>query len=246
MIRKTVVQDQRLRDISDASNEFIKEKCGVNGTSTGFWVELNAEKWFAGVDDTFVGQVICIQKQRLPFTCWKRLGINGESMILRSDVASPCTEINCWLVHSSITVLHLVGASSRCQRQELISETNTKDRAWWIQSESVFDRFNGGRTHGGVSWSIGQEQSLPVADLGVIGFQIIIKWKHPELYLVHVHKVANNVKFHSAIVGHNAGRISFSVDFDILGRNLGYQIALIRIDEHLGGHDGFKSLRILW
>src|SRR6202000_3140424 len=67
-------------------NELIEEIAGVVRTGRSLGMVLHAEERQRTVAHAFVGLVVQIQVREFDIARWQRLGIDAETMILRSDL----------------------------------------------------------------------------------------------------------------------------------------------------------------
>ena len=196
-------------------------------------MELHTEEGLVGVDDTLVGQIIGIHEQRLPHG-WEGVGIDGETVVLGGDVAPSGTKVDAGLVHTAVTVLKLVRGGTGGKRQELVTQTDTKDGTGRVEGQGILDGLDGGGAHGRITGTIGKEQTLPLNVLGV-GLEIVVEGNDGELHLVRLDEVTDDVELHTAVVGNDAGLIALAVDLDGLGRHLGDEVPLVGVLEFRHG-----------
>jgi hypothetical protein len=136
-------------------------------------VELDTEEGLGCVDDTFIGVIVSVDEKRFPQ--WRKsVGVYCKSVVLWSNVAAASSQIDTWLVHTTVSVFKFVSGGSGSERKELISKTDTENWLWWFQGKGIFDGFDGLRAHSWVTWSVGEEKSFPFKVVGV-GFKIIVE-----------------------------------------------------------------------
>jgi hypothetical protein len=131
-------------------------------------MKLDAKKGLDGMYDPFVGQIIGIEEQRLP-QIWKSVRVNRVPVILGSNIAASRSQIYAWLVHSTVSILELVGFGTAGQGKKLVPKADTKNGAGNFEVESILDGLDSIRAHGGVTRSIGKKETLPF-NLAGIGF----------------------------------------------------------------------------
>mmetsp|Transcript_26373 Transcript_26373/g.47644 ORF Transcript_26373/g.47644 Transcript_26373/m.47644 type:complete len:302 (-) Transcript_26373:97-1002(-) len=60
MIRKSILQDERLRNLAHMSDKLVKQKGCIKRTTTCFGMKLYRKEWFIRMHNTLIGQVIGI------------------------------------------------------------------------------------------------------------------------------------------------------------------------------------------
>lgn len=120
------------------------------------------------------------------------------------------------MVHSSISIFEFVRGGTGGEGEELVAEADSKDWFGRLECEGVFDGFDRGVAHGGVAWSVGDEEAFPLNVFRVL-FQVVVEWDDRELYVVCLDEVADDVVFHTTIVGDDFGAVAFSVGGDYFG-----------------------------
>ena len=223
-------------------DKLFKQKCRVERSPGCFGVKLDREEGFGGMNDPFVRQIVCIEEERFPER-WQRFGINGITMILRSNVTPSGAQIDARLIHSTIAVLEFVRVSTRRQGQQLIAQTNAKDGFGRFEIQCVLDGSNGGGTHGRITRTVGQEEAIPIVER--IRGQVVIEWDDCELDLVRVDQITNNVVLHATIVGQYTRRLSLAVHDNLLRGDFRDQIALVGILKRRGREGAVYLVRIL-
>mmetsp|Transcript_39309 Transcript_39309/g.95114 ORF Transcript_39309/g.95114 Transcript_39309/m.95114 type:complete len:307 (+) Transcript_39309:3810-4730(+) len=163
-------------------------------------------------------------------------------MVLWSDVATSSSEINTRLVHTTVTVLQLVGLGTSGQSKQLVSKTDTKDWLGLLQVQGVLDRLDGSCAHLWVTRTVGQEETLPI-NVGWVGLQVVVEWNDGQFNLVGVDQVSDNVVFDTAVVGNDPWGLSLSVGDNLLGGDFSDQVSIIGVLEHIFT-DGTSKL--LW
>lgn len=151
-------------------------------------------------------------------------------MVLGSDVTASGTQINTRLIHSTISILEFVRLGTRSQGQQLIPKTDTKDGTRWIQCQGVLNGFDSLGTHGRISGSIGEEESIPW-DVGGVGFQVVVEWNDGQAHFVGVDEVADDVELHTTVVGDNVGGVGVTVDGDGFSGDFSDEVAFVGIGE---------------
>ena len=233
LVSQTVLEDDGLGNLADVSDELLEEEGRVGRSAAGLGVELHTEEGLIGVDDTLVGQIIGIHEQRLPHG-WEGVGIDGEAVVLGGDVAPSGAEVDAGLVHTAVTVLKLVRGGTGGKRQQLVTQTDTKDGTGRVEGQGILDGLDGGGTHGRITGTIGKEQTLPLNVFGV-GLEIVVEGNDGELHLVRLDEVTDDVELHTAIVSNDAGLVALAIDLDGLGRDLGDEVSLVGVLEFWHG-----------
>ena len=149
-------------------------------------------------------------------------------MILWRNVTASGAQINTGLIHPAIPVLEFVGGGARRQGQQLIPQTNAKNRPGWFQLQRVTNGRNGFGTHGGVAGSVGQKESVPF-NPGRIGFQIVVVGYDGQFDFMDIDKVSDDIELHTTIVGDDAGCIPLSIDGHVWHRHFGHQMPFVGI-----------------
>jgi hypothetical protein len=212
---------------ADGSNELVKEEGGVGGSASGLGVELGAKEGLVGVGNALVGLVVGVEEERLPVG-GEGVGVDGETVVLGGDVAAGGTEIDAGLVHSAVSVLHLVGLGPGGERKELVAEADAEDGLGGLEGEGVLDGLHGGRAHAGVSGTVGKEESVPGEVRGV-RLEVVVERHNGELDIVLPREIANDVVLHAAVVGDDLGLGALVVDLGGLQGDLGDEVALVRV-----------------
>lgn len=151
-------------------------------------------------------------------------------MVLGSDVTASGTQINTRLIHSTISILEFVRLGPRSQGQQLIPKTDTKDGTRWIQCQGVLNGFDRLGTHGRISGSIGEEESIPW-DIGGVSFQVVVEWNDGQAHFVGVDEVTDDVELHTTVVGDNVGGVGVTVDGDGFSGDFSDEVAFVGIGE---------------
>mmetsp|Transcript_15612 Transcript_15612/g.26615 ORF Transcript_15612/g.26615 Transcript_15612/m.26615 type:complete len:218 (-) Transcript_15612:286-939(-) len=214
------------------SNELIKEECSIQWSTTRLGVELHTKEWLVNVHNTLIRQIIRIHEELLPFT-GETVGINSESMVLGCNVAPTRAQINTRLVHTTVSVLKFVCLGSSRKSEELVPQTDTKDWTRWFELQCILDTFNCFGAHAWISWSVGEEETIPL-NVGGVGFQIVVEWNDCEFDFVCVNEVADDVKFHTAIVGDDGGSVLFTVYLNFFCGDFFGEVTFVGIGEHVG------------
>mmetsp|Transcript_2395 Transcript_2395/g.3634 ORF Transcript_2395/g.3634 Transcript_2395/m.3634 type:complete len:260 (+) Transcript_2395:3567-4346(+) len=208
-------------------NELFKQKLSIGWTTTGFGVKLDAEKRFVDMDNTLICQIIGVEEERLP-SFWKRVSIHCKTMILWCDVAPACTQIYSRLVHTTVSVLQFVSLRTSSKSKKLVPQTNTKNRARWLQFERILDRFDSCGAHRGITRTVGKEKTLPL-NVARIGFEVIIERNYVQFHFVDFNKITDNVVFHTAIICNYFAGVPGTVDLYFFQGYLGHKITLVRV-----------------
>ena len=194
-------------------------------------MELHTKEWLVDVNNPLIRQIIRIHEELLPFT-GETFGVDSESVVLGCNVAPSCAQINTRLVHTTVSVLKFVCLGSRGKREELITQTNSKDWTRWFEIQCILDTFDCLGAHGWISWSIGEEESIPL-NIGRVGFQIVVEWDNGKFDFVCVNEVADDVEFHPTIVGNDRCSVLFTVDLNFFCGDFSDEITFVGIREHI-------------
>lgn len=127
-LRGSVVFVDTLRVLEhlDALQVPIKQVRAVHWASLGFGVELRREDGSGLVHHSLVAAIVEVDKVLLEIGV-KSAGINGITVVLASNVALTSGQVQRRDVVSTVTVLHLDGASTGGQSQKLVAQADTHD-----------------------------------------------------------------------------------------------------------------------
>mmetsp|Transcript_22244 Transcript_22244/g.36390 ORF Transcript_22244/g.36390 Transcript_22244/m.36390 type:complete len:232 (-) Transcript_22244:344-1039(-) len=153
-------------------------------------------------------------------------------MVLGCNVASTSAQINTRLVHTTVSVLKFVCLGSGRKSEELVTQTNTKDWTRWFELQRILDTFNCFGAHAWISWSVGEEETIPL-NVGRVGFQIVVVWNDGEFDFVRINEVADDVKFHTAIVSDDGGSVLFTVYLNFFCGDFFGEVTFVGIGEHV-------------
>mmetsp|Transcript_5680 Transcript_5680/g.7368 ORF Transcript_5680/g.7368 Transcript_5680/m.7368 type:complete len:231 (-) Transcript_5680:929-1621(-) len=193
-------------------DKVIKEISRISRTTTSLRVKLDRIKRFPHVNNSFIGFIICINKECFP-SVRKALVINSKTMILGSNIALSCSQVNTRLVMTSIPILHLISGSTDRKSQKLVSQTNSKERN---------RRFRTSFCHFGIWKQVSHSQDLldifdcltcqlwvtrPIADENTIKRISLIKIiiiRDNKKRNTSLQKLSNNIVLHSAMISDNS------------------------------------------
>src|ERR1043166_9312273 len=138
IIRPSTSSQESMIEIADSDSSLIRslfdhgvklgeERLGIVRAGRGFRMGLHAVDSLGLVAQSFHCLVIQIDPINDDF---RRLGIcrDGKAMILRSDLHPASLQIFDGLISSAMAEFELEGLSSKSLPQNLMSETNTKNR----------------------------------------------------------------------------------------------------------------------
>lgn len=153
--------------VDHALNEDIEQELGVSRSGCGLWVELDREVRLAVLagPDTLVTVVIGVGEQGLP-TILEGGDVDLVTMVLRGDVTSTGSGTSAGQVHTTVSVLHFSGRSARGKGEQLVTETDTKDRSL-ADFQSFAEVGDGFFDHGWVTWTVGNKETVVRLGLGV-------------------------------------------------------------------------------
>lgn len=89
-------------------------------------MELHTEVWSAGVANSFVTAIICVDKQFGPIV-WKSIRINCETMVLGCDMTFSSHHVGTRDVVPTVSELHLEGICTSSSSQQLMSQADTEN-----------------------------------------------------------------------------------------------------------------------
>jgi hypothetical protein len=147
-------------------DEDVKQELGVSRTGSGLGVELNREERLAVLahPDSLVTAIVGVGEEGFPAVL-EAGDIDLVTVVLRGDVTSTRGRTGTRQVHSSISVLHLSSAGAGRESEQLVTETDTKDRdfAGLEDSSEVGDGLFG---HGWITWTVRDEKTVVGLSLG--------------------------------------------------------------------------------
>lgn len=146
--------------LPDAVDVSIEEVARVERASLGLGVELSAEDGAVLVDHSFVGRVVEVDEVLLELG-WDGGGIDGVSVVLRSDVAFASHEIQSGDVVGAVTVFHLGSAGTDGNGKKLVAQTDTHDGDLRSRHE-LGEVVAGGTAVGWVTGTVGDEDTVKV------------------------------------------------------------------------------------
>jgi hypothetical protein len=151
-----------LGTVGHGVDEDIEEELGVARTGSALRVELHTEVRLLGVVDTLVATVVGVDKELLP-AVGQAVGVDGETVVLRSDVTLASDHAGARNVVASVTELHLLGGGAGSTGEELMTQADTEDGDL-VLLEDGSDVLNGGLEHGGVTGTVGEEETIKVVN----------------------------------------------------------------------------------
>ncbi|KAI6769203.1 hypothetical protein HG531_010307 [Fusarium graminearum] len=139
-------------------DENIEEELGVARTGSALGVELHTEVRLLSVVDTLVAAVVGVDEKLLP-AVGQAVGIDGETVVLRSDVTLASDHAGARNVVASVTELHLLGGGTSSTGEELVTQADTKDGDL-VLLEDGSDVLDGVLEDGGVTGTVGEEETI--------------------------------------------------------------------------------------
>lgn len=85
-------------------------------------------------------------------------------MILRCDTASHRSLVRARLIVTTVSVLELRGERLDRESEELVSEADAEYGFGWVFHHEFSDVLDCVRAHGGVTWTVAQEESIMTCD----------------------------------------------------------------------------------
>ncbi|KAH3662446.1 hypothetical protein OGAPHI_005698 [Ogataea philodendri] len=114
------------------------------------------------------------QVDEVLFEVWVQCGgINCVSVVLGGDVTFSRDQVQSWDVVCSVSVLELDGLGTRGQSQQLVTQTDSKDRKLWVLVHSLSQVFHGSRAVSRVSRSVRDENSVEL--VGNVLHRVVIR-----------------------------------------------------------------------
>ena len=151
-----------LSAVGHGVDEDIKEELGVARTRSALRVELHTEIRLLSVVDTLVAAIVGVDEKLLP-AVGQAVCVDGETVVLRSDVALSSDHAGARNVVASVTELHLLGGGASSTGEELVTQADTEDGDF-VLLEDGSDVLNGGLEHGGVTGTVGEEKTIKVVN----------------------------------------------------------------------------------
>ena len=93
-------------------------------------MKLDTEERFGVVNDTLICLIICICEQYRPVR-WKRVCINGKTMVLRCNKAALCSMVYTWNIVSSVSI------STKGTKKILVDQEKSSNSSIQATSYSV-------------------------------------------------------------------------------------------------------------
>jgi len=151
-----------LGTVGHGVDEDIEEELGVARTRSALGVELHTEVRLLSVVDTLVATVVGVDEELLP-AVGQAVGVDGETVVLRSDVTLSSDHAGTRNVVTSVTELHLLGGGASSTGEELVTQADTEDGDFVLLKDGS-DVLNGGLEHGGVTRTVGEEKTIKVVN----------------------------------------------------------------------------------
>lgn len=190
-------------------------------------MELSRHYGSGLVDHSFIALVVEVDEVWLP-SSGKSIDVNGVTVVLRGDVASAGGEIESWDIVCSVSVLELDCSSASGKSEKLVAETDTHDRAV-VGFDQLSEMVDGGSAVGWVSWSVRDEDSVEmVSDL----VDWVVPWETGNGSSA-ANEGAEDVFLDTTVDDCNMEITGGGNMERCLGRDLGDQVDLFRVDESL-------------
>src|SRR5690606_3953299 len=90
-------------------------------------VVLHAERFGARSFKSLTAPIVQVKMTGLG-DCAKCVNINHKTVVLTGDFDAPGGQILHRLIQAAVAKLELVGACTKCAREQLVSQADTKDR----------------------------------------------------------------------------------------------------------------------
>src|SRR5260370_37086167 len=119
--------------------EIVKEVSRIVRAGGGFGMILHAKHGVIAEPETFERLVVEIDVGDLAFARVERVGIHGESVVVRSDLDLIGNFVDHRMIHAAMSELHLVGLAAHGEAQNLIAQTDAEDGNLADQSLHVAD-----------------------------------------------------------------------------------------------------------
>ena len=100
----------------------------VVGAGTGFWVVLDAEQRQISMAQAFERRVVEVHVRQLDFGLRKRIGIDGEVVIVRSDLDLAGCQLLHGMISAMVAEFQLIGLSPQSNSYELMPQANSEYR----------------------------------------------------------------------------------------------------------------------
>lgn len=195
-------------------------------------MELDTEVWLVDVHNTFVAAVVGVDEKLFPASgqCGS---IDGETVVLRSDVALSGNHACARDIVATVTELHLLRCGARSAGEELVAQADTKDGSLVLlhDSRNVLNRLF---EDSWVTRTIGDEQTIVLFTSGLC--KIIVPGADEDLDTA-LEEASELVVFHADVDAQDTdGAAGWMLANDICGRLV-----------ELGGLDGDwkKSQRLI-
>lgn len=125
-----------------------------------FRMELDTEIRAISVTNTLIAAIVGVDKEFVP-VMRKSLRIDGVSVVLGCDIASSGNHVRARDVGTTVAVLHLHGVGAGSSGEQLVSKTDAEDGDPGFV-HGCFDVPDGRLHHGGVTWTVRDEQTVIV------------------------------------------------------------------------------------
>mmetsp|Transcript_103902 Transcript_103902/g.294059 ORF Transcript_103902/g.294059 Transcript_103902/m.294059 type:complete len:443 (+) Transcript_103902:4314-5642(+) len=186
----------RVRNVPD---EVPEQECGVSRAPARLRVELYRKPWAKGVDDALVRAVVCVDHQRHPAVCQRRV-VDGKAVVLRSDVAARGAHVHAGLVHAAVPELHLVRRGPRRQPKDLVPQADAEDGQGRAPQHHLAHVPDGLLALQGVAGPVAQEEAVEL-----VLREVVVPRHHREVDPKLDGQVSDDVVLHPAVHCHYLG-----------------------------------------
>mmetsp|Transcript_26885 Transcript_26885/g.61268 ORF Transcript_26885/g.61268 Transcript_26885/m.61268 type:complete len:242 (+) Transcript_26885:3467-4192(+) len=195
-------RDASGQGLRDAADEVGEQEAGIGRPSARLRVELDREPRPHAVNDALVAPIVGIHHEGHPLV-GQRVGVHGEAVILRRDVAASCAQVDARLVHAAVAEFHLVGLRAGRQGEDLVAKADAEDRSGRPALHHRTHVLHGLHALGRVAGPVAEEEAVEC----VLG-EVVVPRHYRDLHAQHIHEVADNVVLNSAINGEDVDGVA--------------------------------------
>ena len=211
-----------------APQETVEQEFGVGRAGRGLGMELDAHERLGDVPDALVRPVVGVREPGLPGP-GEAPDVDREAVVLARDVAARRALLEAGLVLAAVAELELVGVGRR--RRGRGSGCRGRCRAGGRSRASGLDRGDRLPALLGVAGAVGDDDARGgvVQDAGGVG-----RGRHADDAHAAAEQALEDAELRPA-VDQDDGRLGvLVVDLDFLGRDLGDEVALVRVGDEPG------------
>lgn len=206
----------------------VKQVRAVHWATLSLGVELGREDGPGLVHHSLVGSVVEVDEVLLEVRV-ESAGINGVTVVLARDVALASGQVQGRDVVGTVAVLHLDGARTSCQGQQLVTKANSHD--WDGRGLDEAGKVVDGVL--AVSWvtrAVGDEDSVEVGR-NLVDWEVVRKHRHGRS---SADQTSKNVLLDSTVEQSNVeGRVGGGDNERSLGAHFLDEVDLAGVDEAL-------------